>query len=149
MAEAQLRAHEHNIVSHGRNKLPRLNIDAKRIREVLDNLIDNAVKYSGQGTEVMVSARRTRQKLLISVADQGIGIPSDELEKVFDRMYRIEQRLAPQTGGIGLGLPICKGLVKAHGGRIWVESEVGKGSTFYFTLPIKTKAGRQNHGKDA
>ena len=149
VAEAQLRAPEHNIVSHMRKRLPRMRIDARRIRAVLDNLIDNAVKYSGQETEVMVSARRARQKLLISVADQGMGIYAEDLERVFDKMYRIEQRLSTDPGGMGLGLALCKALVEAHSGRIWVESEVGKGSTFYFTLPIKTKAGRQSHGKAA
>ena len=142
VAEAQLRAPEHNIMPYVKEGLPRIRIDAKRTREVLDNLIDNAVKYSEEGTEVMVSVQREEQGLVISVADKGVGIAGDELEKVFDRMYRIEQRLTPQTGGIGLGLPICKGLVEAHGGRIWVESEVGNGSTFYFSLPINTKQRR-------
>ena len=73
----------------------------------------------------------------VSVFDQGIGIPAEDLDRVFDRMYRIEQRLTPEAGGVGLGLAICRGLVEAHGGRIWVESEVGKGSTFYFTLPCQ------------
>jgi PAS domain S-box-containing protein len=149
VAEGQLRAPGYSIVSHGRNKLPRINIDAKRIREVLDNLIDNAIKYSRNGVEVVVSARRVRQELLISVADQGIGIPSDELERVFDRMYRIEQRLTTEVGGLGLGLAICKGLVEAHGGQIWVESKVGRGSTFHFTIPIENKAKGQDHGKEA
>ncbi len=89
---------------------------------------------------MVVSAQRASQGLLISVADQGIGIPGNESQRVFDRMYRIEQRLTTGAGGIGLGLSICKGFVEAHGGQIWVESELGKGSTFYFTLPIETKA---------
>lgn len=147
MAEAQVRAPRHRIVSHVRNRLPRMSIDARRIREVLDNLIDNAVKYSGEGTEVVISARRVSQELLISVADQGIGIPSGEVDRVFDRMYRIEQRLTPEIGGVGLGLPICKGLVEAHGGCIWVETEEGKGSTFFFTLPLGNKDG-DSDGKE-
>ena len=117
-----------------------VNIDAKRIRQVLDNLIDNAIKYSVEGTEVLISARRVRGWLVISIADQGPGIPSNELTKIFDRMYRIEQRLTSGVDGIGLGLSICRRLVEAHGGRIWAESEVGKGSTFRFTLPLKTTA---------
>ena len=137
VAEAKLRTLSHEIVADVRQRLAKVDIDAKRIRQVLDNLIDNAIKYSGKGTEVVVSARRAGQELLISVVDLGRGIPAEDLERVFDRMYRIEQRLTPEVGGAGLGLAICKGLVEAHGGRIWVESELGKGSTFHFTLPYK------------
>jgi len=73
------------------------------------------------------------------VAAQGGGIPAEELERVFDRMYRAEQRLSAGGEGLGLGLSICKGLVEAHSGRIWVESELGQGSTFYIILPLSTK----------
>jgi len=149
VAEAKVRTPSHEIVLTPTNRLPMVDIDAKRIRQVLDNIIDNAVKYSSKGTRVVVEAQRVGQELRISVADQGIGIPSDELERVFDRMYRIEQRLTPEIGGVGLGLPICKGLVEAHGGRIWVESEVDKGSIFYFALPIETRAKRQGNGQAA
>jgi len=140
VAEANVRVNHHYIVMRLEKRLPRVNIDAKRIRQVLDNLLDNAAKYTPQETEVLVLARRAGQELIISVADQGSGIPADELTKVFDRMYRIEQRLTPGVAGIGLGLSICRWLVEAHGGRIWVESELGKGSIFYFTLPIATMA---------
>lgn len=136
VAEAKLRAPSREIVLKLINGLPMVNIDARRIRQVLDNIIDNAIKYSEEGTDVVVEAPQVGLWLQISITDRGMGIPVAELEKVFDRMYRIEQRLTSETGGIGLGLPICKGLVEAHGGRIWVESEVGKGSTFHFTLPM-------------
>ena len=122
-------------------------IDAKRVRQVLDNLIDNACKYSEEGTAVVVSAQREKQELVLSVADQGVGIPRGELKKVFGRMYRLEQRLAKDPGGMGLGLGLCKGLVEAHGGNIWGESEVGKGSIFYFTLPLSTKQEQGHEGK--
>jgi PAS domain S-box-containing protein len=137
-AEACVRANKHNISIMLGKRLPEVNIDAKRIRQVLDNLIDNAIKYSPPRTEILISARQAGWELVISVADQGPGIPTDELTKVFDRMYRIEQRLTPGVDGIGLGLSICRRLVEAHGGRIWAESENGKGSTFRFTLPIAT-----------
>jgi len=148
VAEAKLRAPRHTIETDERQRLPTVEVDAKSIRQVLDNIIDNAVKYSDKESKVVVSAQRAGQELLISVADQGIGIPSHELGMVFNRMYRIEQRLTPEIGGIGLGLAICKGLITAHGGRIWVESELGKGSTFCFTLPLETNAAGQDHGKD-
>ena len=136
VAEGSLRSPRHQIVQKRANRLPMVNIDAKRIRQVLDDLIDNAIKYSRKGTRVTIRTRQQGAELVISVNDQGIGIPAKELERVFDRMYRIEQRLATNTRGAGLGLAICKGLVEAHGGRIWIESEEGKGSTCYFTLPL-------------
>ena len=129
VVEASIRANHHHIVTALDKKLPRVNIDPKRIRQVLDNLIDNAIKYSPQGTEILISAKKTGRELLISVTDQGPGIPADELTNIFDRMYRIEQRLYSGADGIGLGLYICQRLVEAHGGRIWAESTLGKGST--------------------
>ncbi len=146
-AEAEVRAPHHTIVANLRNRLPTVNMDAKRIRQVVDNILDNAIKYSEEGTKVVVQTQQVGSELLVSIADQGGGIPAEEMPSVFDRMYRIEQRLTPEVGGVGLGLAICKGLVEAHGGRIWVESELGKGSTFYFTLPILTPVERQDHGK--
>jgi len=142
--DAQLRAPKHRIVLKLRKGLPRLNVDARRTQQVLDNIIDNATKYSAEETEVVISAQRARRKLLLSIADQGIGIPAEELSKVFERMYRIQRSESSGTKGAGLGLAICKGLVEAHGGRIWAESEEGKGSTFLFNLPLDTKRGNSN-----
>jgi PAS domain S-box-containing protein len=140
--EAQVRKPGRRLVLDMPKRLPRLNIDVRRIRQVLDNLVDNALKYSGEDTEVVISARRVRRRLLISVTDQGIGIPAEELPRVFGRMYRVQRRLSPGARGAGLGLSICKRLVEAHGGRIWMKSEEGKGTTCFFTLPLDTKAGR-------
>ncbi len=136
VAEAKLRAPRHEIVLKLTNRLPMLNVDARRVRQVLDNIIDNACKYSSEGTQVVVSAQQVGSELQVSIADQGIGIPAEDLKRVFDRMYRFEQRLTPGVKGAGLGLAICKGLVEAHSGRIWMESEKGKGSTCFFTLPL-------------
>jgi signal transduction histidine kinase len=135
-AEAQLRTPGHKIVRKTMKRPLRVNIDSSRIRQIMDNLIDNACRYSQEGTEVVVSEKRNDHKIIIGVADRGIGIPADELERVFDQMYRIEQSPSPGAGGLGLGLAICKGLVEAHGGRIWVESKVSEGSTFYFNIPL-------------
>jgi PAS domain S-box-containing protein len=140
VTEARIRDNKHRIVTTLSKKLPKLNIDTKRIRQVLDNLIDNAIKYSPKGTEVAISTRQVNQEFLFSIADQGSGIPAEELTNIFDRMYRIEQRLSSGVEGMGLGLYICRRLVEAHGGRIWVESQLGKGSTAYFTLPIDNAA---------
>lgn len=133
--EASVRADQYRIVAKFSRRLPKVNIDAKRIRQVLDNLIDNAIKYSPPGTEITISADKSDKELLISITDQGPGIPVGELTNIFERMYRIEQRLYSGADGIGLGLYICQRLVQSHGGRIWAESMPGKGSTFKFTLP--------------
>ncbi|HUT68211.1 MAG TPA: PAS domain S-box protein [Dehalococcoidales bacterium] len=135
-ADANIMNSNHKIVTNLNYRLPRVNIDVKRIRQVLDNLIDNAIKYSPQGTEVLISAKRNGRELLVGVSDQGPGIPAEELSNIFDRMYRIEQRPSSGVDGLGLGLYICQRLVEAHGGQVWAESTVGKGSTIQFTLPI-------------
>ncbi len=140
-AEANIRDDQHHVLASDSKRLPKANIDAKRIRQVLDNLIDNAIKYSPPGTDIEISAEQTGSELLISVTDHGPGIPAEELTNIFDRMYRIEQRVYSGVNGMGLGLYICQRLVSAHGGRIWAESVMGKGSTIKFTLPIsKIKA---------
>jgi len=145
VAEAELRAPTHKMVLKVKKRLPRVNIDAKRVRQVLDNLIDNAIKYSESGTKVVIQAETEAQELVIRVIDQGRGIPAADIDRVFNRMYRIERRLAQDPGGMGLGLSLCKGLVEAHDGRIWAESEEGKGSTFSFTLPLDTKGENSNN----
>jgi PAS domain S-box-containing protein len=135
-AEARLRAPGHTIELNLATGLPRVRIDTKRIRQVLDNILDNAIKYSEEGTEIVISAERQDKEMLVSISDQGIGIPAEDLDKVFDRMYRAEHRTGQERGGVGLGLAICRGLVEAHGGNIWIESEEGKGTTVFFKLPL-------------
>lgn len=137
--EAKLRANHHEILTRVDKQLPGMNIDAKRIRQVLDNLINNAIKYSPPDTKVTITAKKCGNEVILSVSDHGSGIPPEELKNVFDRMYRIEQRLYSGVDGLGLGLYICRRLVEAHGGRIWVESTVGKGSTVFFSLPLENK----------
>ncbi|MBA7679597.1 Sensor protein kinase WalK [subsurface metagenome] len=136
VAETQVRKPGRQLVMDLPKRLPRSNIDARRIRQVLENLIDNAIKYSGEEMEVVISARQVRRKLLVSVTDRGIGIPGDDLPRVFDRIYRTRQRKVIEVGGAGLGLSICQKLVEAHKGRIWIESEEGKGTAVFFTLPL-------------
>jgi PAS domain S-box-containing protein len=141
--EASIRDNQRHTFATRGKRLPRANIDAKRIRQVLDNLIDNATKYSPPDTEIIIAAEQSGDELLLSVADHGPGIPAGELRNIFDRMYRIEQRVYSGADGMGLGLYICQRLVEAHGGKIWAESILGQGTTIKFTLPagsnIKSK----------
>jgi signal transduction histidine kinase len=105
------------------------------VLRILENLLSNALKYSAERSEVWLRMGPEGGEVVISVSDRGAGIPSEHLRHVFDRYFRI-QRGRTRREGLGLGLYITRGLVEAHGGRIWVESEVGWGSTFCFTLPI-------------
>jgi PAS domain S-box-containing protein len=146
VSDARLTAPTGKVISHVGNGLPTVDVDARRIRQVLDNLIDNAIKYSDKESSVVIEAGCNDTELCISVTDEGIGIPPEDIEKVFDRMYRAEQRLTQGSKGLGLGLSVCRGMVEAHGGRIWAESQVGVGSTFYFTLPLVNEGEKGHHG---
>lgn len=111
--------------------------DRARLAQVLSNLIENAVKYSERGTTVRVSLGCHDGEALLSVADRGIGIPSDELPKLFRRFFRARNAPTTHYGGLGLGLDICRDIVERHRGRIWAESELGAGSTFHVALPLR------------
>ncbi|NOZ28669.1 MAG: PAS domain S-box protein [Chloroflexi bacterium] len=107
------------------------------LNQVMDNLLDNAIKFSPSGGEVRVSAWREGSELIVAVSDQGIGIPSDKLEKIFERFYQVDGSSTRRFGGMGIGLTLCREIIEGQGGRIWAESAgEGMGSTIYFTLPI-------------
>jgi PAS domain S-box-containing protein len=110
--------------------------DYERMREVLSNLIGNAIKYSPEGGLIRIGGQTKRNEVVVSVSDEGIGIPANEQERIFDRFSRVDNSLTRQTPGAGLGLFLVKAVIEAHGGRVWVESRPGMGSTFYFTLPL-------------
>lgn len=118
------------------DRLPPVWADPDRVEEVLTNLLDNAVKYSPEGGTITIAAHPQDGAMVISVTDRGMGIPERERDKIFDKFYRIERGDARETYGHGLGLYISKKLVEAHGGHMWVESELGAGSAFSFTLPL-------------
>ncbi len=106
-----------------------------RMKQVLINILDNIFKYSPQGGTVKISGEDGDDSIRLCIQDEGPGIPQEDLAKIFDRFYRVREKGAHSIKGTGLGLAIAKGIVEAHGGRIWAESELGKGSKFYFTLP--------------
>jgi signal transduction histidine kinase len=119
--------------------LPAVFADKIRVGQVLMNLIENAVKYSRKGSQIMVGAMPSDSMIIISVSDTGEGIPTELSGKVFERFYRGDNIIAGRREGIGLGLSICRALVEAHGGKIWVESEIGRGSKFNFSLPTSRR----------
>lgn len=110
--------------------------DPDKLEQVLDNLLDNAVKYSPSGGRIVVSVAQRSEQVVTSVSDQGIGIPKAQRARLFEKFYRVDSPLKDKVPGTGLGLSLCKHIVEAHGGNIWVDSEEGKGSTFSFSLPL-------------
>ena len=117
-------------------KIPDIAGDRRRLTEVLQNLLDNAIQYTPAGGQITVSAGVADSAVVFTVSDTGIGIPQAEQPRIFERFYRVDVARSRQVGGTGLGLAIAKHLVEGHGGRIWVESEIGQGSQFHFSVPI-------------
>ncbi len=116
------------------DSLPAVKADPERIEQVLVNLIHNAIKFTQPGGQISVNARREQNQVVFSIQDTGVGIPSEAINRIFERFYKTDR--SRSGGGTGLGLSISRHLIEAHGGRIWAESVEGKGSTFCFTLPI-------------
>jgi two-component system phosphate regulon sensor histidine kinase PhoR len=117
-------------------KIPDIAGDRRRLTEVLQNLLDNAIQYTPAGGQIMVSAEVSGSEVVFTVLDTGIGIPQAEQPRIFERFYRVDVARSREVGGTGLGLAISKHLVEGHGGRIWVESEIGQGAQFHFSVPI-------------
>lgn len=120
-------------------KLPLVKMDVEKIKLVVENLISNAIQYTFPGGEIQISLGMPAKgtEVFFAIKDNGIGIPEKEKHQVFTKFFRASNAMKMQPSGTGLGLYLCKNIIEAHGGRIWFESEEGKGTTFYFTLPIK------------
>jgi len=125
----------HTLRAQVDSNLALIEADEDKVVQILTNLVNNAIKYSPRGGEVRVVARDEGEHVLVSVQDQGPGIPPEHLDRIFDKFYQVDSSTTRRVGGTGLGLYLTRHLVEAHGGRIWVESQVGEGSTFFFTLP--------------
>lgn len=126
---------KHELVIDVKNQLPVIIGDADKVDQILTNLTNNAIKYSPRGGTITITALAEGDVVRMSVTDQGMGIPKEHLPKVFERFHRVDNRDTRTVGGTGIGLYLVKHLVEAHGGKIWVESEHGKGSSFIFELP--------------
>ena len=120
------------------NDLPVAYGDGKRIAQCLVNLAGNAIKFTKEG-RVEIAAEQRGDDLVYRVSDTGIGIPEDQLDNVFAEFRQVDATISREYGGTGLGLSITKKFVEMHGGRVWVESETGKGSTFFFAVPLRVK----------
>ena len=117
-------------------RLPDVLVDQRRLQEVLQNLLDNAIQYTLPGGKITLSAEAGNEEIIFTVSDTGIGIPQVDQPRIFERFYRVDAARSREAGGTGLGLAIAKHLVEVHNGRLWVESEVGVGSQFHFSVPI-------------
>ncbi len=111
--------------------------DADKLKQVLFNLLDNAIKYNSVGGKIKVEIKKDKNYIVCFVSDTGLGIPKNQLKRIFTKFFRANNIVTVHTEGNGLSLYLAKAYVESHGGKMWVESELGKGSTFYFTLPIK------------
>ena len=125
-----------------------IEIDTDKMTQVIDNILNNAIKYSPDGGKITVSMKTTDDQMILSISDQGLGIPKQDLPKIFDRFYRVDRARSRAQGGTGLGLAIAKEIIKQHNGFIWAKSEYGKGSTFTIVLPYEKDAVKEEAWED-
>ena len=125
-----------------------IEIDTDKMTQVIDNILNNAIKYSPDGGKITVSMKTTDDQMILSIKDQGLGIPKQDLPKIFDRFYRVDRARSRAQGGTGLGLAITKEIIKQHNGFIWAKSEYGKGSTFTIVLPYDKDAVKEEVWED-
>jgi K+-sensing histidine kinase KdpD len=133
--EMTRRTAKHRFVVSFPSGFPIVNADRRRLEQVLRNLLDNALKYSPDGGLVVMRGQVAAGEVILSVADNGIGIAPEHLNRLFEKYFRVKSPIGEKVRGTGLGLPVSRTIVQSHGGRIWAESEVAKGTTIYFTLP--------------
>ena len=125
-----------------------IEIDTDKMTQVIDNIINNAIKYSPDGGKITVTMKTTDDQMILSISDQGLGIPKQDLPRIFDRFYRVDRARSRAQGGTGLGLSIAKEIIKQHKGFIWAKSEYGKGSTFTIVLPYDKDAVKEEVWED-
>ena len=125
-----------------------IEIDTDKMTQVIDNILNNAIKYSPDGGKITVTMKTTDDQMILSISDQGLGIPKQDLPRVFDRFYRVDRARSRAQGGTGLGLSIAKEIIKQHKGFIWAKSEYGKGSTFTIVLPYDKDAVKEEVWED-
>jgi len=135
--EADLNTRKHHFTLDFAPSFPVVEADVRCMEQVLRNLLQNAVKYSPEGTEIVVAGEAQHQQIVVHVSDQGIGISPEDQERIFERFFRVDSPAVHSTAGSGLGLSIAKAHVEAHGGTLWLDSKPGSGSRFSFTLPLE------------
>jgi K+-sensing histidine kinase KdpD len=149
VAEEMLRHTEaHHFAVDFPPDFPIVDADPRRIRQVLRNIVDNAIKYAPNGGLIVIRGEVRPADVVVSVADQGVGISSEDLIPLFDKYFRVKAPTGYHVPGTGLGLPVSRAIIEAHGGRIWAESTVGEGTTLYFSIPLEHSAGAALTGSE-
>jgi K+-sensing histidine kinase KdpD len=144
--ETQRRTQNHNIVVDLSPDFPIVDVDQRWIRQVFRNVLENAVRYSPEGGLIVIRGEIRPADVVISIADEGIGISPEDLIPIFEKYFRVRAATGYHIGGTGLGLPVARAIVEAHGGRIWIDSKLGEGSTVFFSLP-KAQAMPEAHDR--
>jgi len=140
---------EHQLEIAVPQDIPVIYIDEMRVGQVITNLVENSVRYSEKGSRIKIEAKLDNSQVVISVTDHGRGIPKQSLDKVFNRFYSTKDALNVRSKGLGLGLSICRSIIESHGGKIWAESELGKGSKFSFSLATAKKGERYDQNSSS
>jgi signal transduction histidine kinase len=135
----QRRTEQHKFIVDFPDHFPVIDADPRRIKQIIRNIIDNSIKYSPDGGIIVIRGEVRQNDVVISIADQGVGISPEDLIPLFDKFFRVKAPTGFYVPGTGLGLPVARELVEEHGGRIWAESKVGEGTTLFFSLPLKPK----------
>jgi K+-sensing histidine kinase KdpD len=138
-AEVECRSPRHHPLVDFPGDFPQVQADHRRIKQVFRNILDNAVKYSPEGGLIVIQGEARKADVVVSISDQGIGIPSENLIQLFDASYRVRRSSKLHIPGTGLGLPIARAIIEAHDGRIWVESREGEGTTIFFSMPCSAR----------
>ena len=139
--EMQAQTELHRLVTDFPADFPIVDADPRRIKQVVRNILDNAIKYSPDGGLVVIRGQVRPKDVVVSISDQGVGISPEDLIPLFEKYFRVKSPTGYHVAGTGLGLPVARAIVEAHGGRIWAESKVGQGTTLYFSLPYARSSG--------
>lgn len=127
---------KHKLVVDFPGDFPIVEVDTYRIKQVIRNILDNSIKYSPEGGLIVIRGEARPTDVVISIADQGVGISPEDLIPLFEKYFRVKDATGYHVPGTGLGLPVARAIVEIHGGRIWANSKVGEGTTLYFSIPL-------------
>ncbi|KAA3644194.1 MAG: GAF domain-containing protein [Chloroflexi bacterium] len=133
--EMRRQTESHKIISDFPSSFPIVDVDPRRIKQVMRNIVDNSIKYSPKGGLIVVRGEERKNDIVIGISDQGVGISPEDLIPLFEKYFRVKSPTGAYVAGTGLGLPVARSIVEAHGGRIWAESRVGEGTSLYFSIP--------------
>jgi len=133
----EINKREIEVIFEKEENLPKIMLDFEKIKMAFGNIFENSLRYNSKGGKINILARKNEENIEIQIKDNGLGIPDKEKDKIGSRFFRGEKAIKVETEGSGLGIFIAKNIIESHGGKVWFDSKEGKGSVFYFTLPVK------------